>query len=112
MDNLAQIDFNALENAAAPNFASGTIGDLFSGSSTAYNIVFLIFFFAGTLLLFYLIYGGFIIMTSRADPKKQQQAKGIITDAMTGFIIVFLAFFLVQLAGILLKLPGITNIFG
>lgn len=55
------------------------------------------------LLLALLIFGGvtFIIGAGSDDAKKAQQAKGAITNALIGFAIVFLAFFIIQIIEVL-----------
>lgn len=60
----------------------------------------LLFGLAGILLLIYLILGGFGIMTSRGDPKALEAARAKITYAIVGFILIFAAFWLVQILGI------------
>lgn len=64
------------------------------------------YFFAGAgiLLLLYLLFGGLQLMLSRGDPKAVQDAKGKITNAFIGFLIVFTAYWLVQIVGQLLGL--------
>lgn len=66
---------------------------------------------AGILLLFYLVIGGFSLMSSAGDPKAAQAAKGRITSALIGFVIVFAAYWIVQIVGIILGLPDIGKIF-
>jgi hypothetical protein len=66
---------------------------------------------AGLLLLLYLLLGGLQLMTSGGDPKKTQEAKGKITNALVGFIIVFIAYWLVQIVGKILGIEIITSIF-
>lgn len=61
---------------------------------------------AGLLLFFYLIWGGFSYLTSGGDPKNMEQAKGKVTNAIVGFIIVFIAFWLVQLLDFMFGSPG------
>jgi len=53
----------------------------------------------GLLLLGLLIYGGilFIISAGSDDSKKVAQAQSVITDALVGFAVVFLAFFIIQI---------------
>jgi hypothetical protein len=65
-----------------------------------------IFAAAGIALLIYLILGGLQLMTSQGDPKAIEAAKGKITNAVIGFVIVFIAFFVVQLLGQLLHLQS------
>lgn len=66
---------------------------------------------AGILMLLYLIFGGFQYMLSRGDPKAIQAAQGKITGAIIGFIIVFLAYWIVQAVALILGLRDITTIF-
>lgn len=70
-----------------------------------------IFTIAGMLLLIYLIFGGFQLMLSRGDPKAAQSAKSHITNALIGFIIVFIAFWVVQIFGRIFGLQSILDIF-
>jgi len=70
------------------------------------NIVFAL---AGLILLFFFIMGGIGMIGSagKNDPQKAEQAKKTITSAVIGFIIVFVAYWIVQL---ILKLLGIQNL--
>ena len=53
----------------------------------------------GLIMLVLLISGGlmFIISAGSNDSKKSAQAKSLITDALIGFAVVFLAFFIIQI---------------
>lgn len=48
--------------------------------------------FAGITLFILLIIGGFRLITSGGDPKAVEAAKGTITSALTGLLIVLLAY--------------------
>ncbi len=85
---------------------NATIGGII-GAAVPY-----IFTIAGMLLLVYLIFGGLQLMLSQGEPKAAQAAKSHITNALVGFIIIFIAYWVVQLFGIVFGLKGITNIFG
>ena len=94
---IAQIDFNQLKTVIPglkPEFTSGAEG--------VYPIisVFLkyLYVFGGLLLLFYLIYGGFHMMVAARDEKALVEAKGKITNALTGFLLLFLSYWIVQIA--------------
>lgn len=65
-----------------------------------------VFVFAGLLLLFYFILGGIGMIGSagKNDPKATEQAKQTITTAVTGFVVVFVAYWIVQLLGSILKI--------
>lgn len=101
----AQIKFGPLESVATPNFAGGTPGDIVSA------LVPYLFAIAGFLLIIYLLYGGYKYLLSRGDPKAMQEARGVITNALIGFVIVFIAYWVVQLIGELLGLDVIMGIF-
>jgi hypothetical protein len=66
-----------------------------------------IFVFAGLGLLIYLILGGFQLMTSGGDPKAIEQAKGKITGAVIGFIIIFVSYWLIKILQIVFGLPQV-----
>ncbi len=75
------------------------------------NLLTYIFAFAGIGLLVYLVVGGFKLMTAAGDPKKMQEGQHIITNAVIGFVVVFVAFWIVQLVANILGLESILNIF-
>lgn len=66
-----------------------------------------LFVLAGLGLLVYLILGGFQLMTSRGDPEAVKSAKGKITGALIGFLVIFIAFWLVQILQVVFGLPKI-----
>lgn len=63
-----------------------------------------IFAISGLLLFAYLVWGGFDFLTAMGDEKKAEAARGKITYAILGFIIVFAAYWLVQIADTIFKL--------
>ena len=71
-----------------------------------------IFGIAGILLLLYLLYGGFHLMISGGEPKVVAEAKGKITNALIGFVIIFVAFWIVQIVAKVFGLTPIVDIFG
>lgn len=54
---------------------------------------------AGVILLCLLIFGGlsYIINAGDSDPKKTAQSMAMITDAIIGFLVVILAYFIIQI---------------
>lgn len=109
---LTQLDFDKIQKDAFPGFKfaseKGTVGQIVS------DILPYVFAAAGIVLLVYLVLGGLQMMTSRGDPKSIQAAQAKITNAVIGFIIVFLAFTITQLIGQVLGLEGtlFSQIFG
>jgi hypothetical protein len=71
-----------------------------------------IFPVAGILLFLYLIWGGFDYLVSMGDPKKAEAGKNKITHAVIGFLIIFAAFFIVQITDYVFHLgvytPNVT----
>lgn len=63
-----------------------------------------LFVFAGLLLFAYLIWGGFSFLTSGGEPKAMEQAKGKVTNAIVGFIIIFVAYWVVQIFEYIFKI--------
>ncbi len=103
---LAQdIHFGPLESVSAPKFAGRGIGDIVN------VLITYLFPIAGLLLLLYLLYGGYRYLLSGGNPKSLQEARSVITTALLGFVIVFVAFWLVQIIGIMLGLDVITSTF-
>lgn len=67
------------------------------------NIVLII---SGLIILFYFILGGIGMISSagKNDPKAAEEAKAKITSAIMGFVIVFVAYWIVKLIGSLLHI--------
>jgi hypothetical protein len=84
------IDFNAIK---VPGFNSQLtdIGSMVSA------LLPWIFGLAGIILLVMLIAGGFQLMMSAGDPKAAMSAKGKLTGALIGFLIIFCAYWITQI---------------
>lgn len=52
---------------------------------------------AGIILFIMLLTGGFRYLTSSGDPKAMEAAKGTLTQAITGLVVLLLAFVILQL---------------
>jgi hypothetical protein len=87
-------------------FAFNSLGDVIGG---ALKVIFPI---AGIGLLLMIISAGFTLMTSAGDPKKMQAGTQRLTYAIVGFLIIFAAYWLVQIAGRVFGIPEIQSIFG
>ncbi len=70
-----------------------------------------VFAFAGIGLLLMLICGGFALLTSAGDAKKLEQGKQQITYAIMGFAVIFVAYWIVQLAGKIFGIQEIQSVF-
>jgi len=66
---------------------------------------------AGILILIYFLIGGIELMTSAGDPKKVQSARDKITGALIGFVIIFVAYWIVQLVSLFLGVGALRSSF-
>lgn len=114
MHKLAQLDLNQIQQDAlncqsdacgGNNFTFTNIGEVIT-AATPY-----VFFIAGVLLLIYFIIAGYRLMFSGGDAKAMADAKAKMTYAIIGFIIVFTAFWIVQLVASFLGLDSILDVF-
>ena len=72
----------------------------------------LVFAFSGMALLLIIIKGGLTLLTSAGNPKRIESGKQQITTAIIGFFIIFLAYWIVQIFGIILGFKEIQDVFG
>ena len=86
----AQYTFNGPDNFA---FGTGNIGGIV-GAAVPY-----VFAFAGIGLLLMIISSGFTMMLSAGDAKKLEAGKGRLTQSVVGFLIIFAAYWIVQIVG-------------
>ena len=70
-----------------------------------------IFWVTGILLLVYLLAGGFQLMFAAGEPKKVQGAWGKITNAVIGFVIIFISYWVTKLIGQIFKIDIINTVF-
>jgi len=107
-DTNQPLDLEQIQASAFPNAkysTSVTIGKIIS------DILPYIFAISGILLLLYFLMGGLQLMLSAGDPKKAQGAWGKITNAVIGFVIIFIAYWLTQLIGNIFNIQIIKDIF-
>ncbi len=88
-------------------------GDAFTNQGAAAGLVNtlldLVFKTVGAIAFLYLIYGAFLILTSRADPERLNQGKGVVYGALIGLIFSLMSVFLVNLIGNgVLRIPGFS----
>ena len=113
MHQLAQLIIGGGDNGPAVSidgpdgfaFSGATIGTII-GKSLSY-----VFAAAGIGLLLMIIASGFSLMMSAGDPKKTAAGKTTLTNALIGFIIIFAAFWIVQIMGTILGWQSILDIF-
>lgn len=106
---LAQVLKIGEEAGGTPIIVNGPLPDRFTNlASVVSNAIPFIFPIAGVILLLYLVWGGFDILTSMGDSKKVEAAKGKVTNAIIGFLIIFFAYWIVQILDNVFRL-GVYN---
>lgn len=103
---LAQIQFGTLENISTPGLGSNNLAFWVN------RAIIYVFPLAGMAMLIFLILGGFQIMTSAGNPKNLEEGRNKITYAIIGFVIIFMAFWIVEIVARILGLQLIINVFG
>lgn len=94
-----------LEQGIGLNFAGQSLGNVVS------TLLRYLFPLAGLAIMIYLVYGGYTLMTSGGNPQKLEQGKQIITNALIGFAIMFVSYWIVQVMGIMLGLGAVNRTF-
>jgi len=64
-----------------------------------------IYIVAGVILFLYMIFGGFILISSSGDAKKADEGKQVITNAIIGFAIIFVSYWIIQAITIITGIP-------
>jgi len=67
--------------------------------SSALNYAYVL---GGMALLVYLVWGGITLMTAGGDQNKTKQGYGMITNALIGFVIIFVSYFVMQIVEVML----------
>lgn len=98
------INFSLLNKQIGQKFT--TVGGIVNA------IVPILLIIAGFFLLYQLVSGGFALMFSKGDQRAVEGARGKITNAVIGFVILFIAYWLVQILGTVLKIDVFGKLFG
>ena len=56
-----------------------------------------VFVIAGLILFVMFIFGGFTIFVSAGNPEKIKQGQGMIVNALIGFLVIFAAYWIIQI---------------
>lgn len=86
-------------------YTSTTIGQIV-GDSLQY-----VFAFAGFALIIFIVLSGYSLMASKGDERAVAAAKAKLTYGITGFLIVFVSYWIVQIVGAILQIDIIKNTF-
>jgi len=83
-----------------------SLGDIVSA------IIPYIFGISGIILLLMIVFSGFQMLTSAGNPKAMEAGQKRLVNAIIGFVIIFLSYWIVKFVGQMLGIESITNIFG
>ncbi|OGY16865.1 MAG: hypothetical protein A2785_03815 [Candidatus Chisholmbacteria bacterium RIFCSPHIGHO2_01_FULL_49_18] len=87
-------------------FGSGSGGKLSSLGTILTSLMDYVFVIAGILLLFMIIASGYTLMTSAGNPEAISKGKSHLTAALVGFLLVFAAFWILQIIEVFLGVQG------
>lgn len=77
-----------------------TVGDVYSSPAFLVNLIVRnLFVIGGIILLVMIVYAGFLFISK--GTKGQEEAKNIVTSALAGFLLMFAAFWILQLIRII-----------
>lgn len=97
---LAQVDIGKV----LPLGTDRSVGEVYSEPASLVNIILRNgLTLAGIILLVLLVAGGTMMIASAGsgDPKKAAAGKSLITDALIGFLVIFLSYFIIQIIEVL-----------
>lgn len=89
-------------------FKFKNIAEVISGPT---GIIQYVFVLSGIALLIVILSAGFTLLTSAGDAKAMEKGKKGLTNGIVGFLIIFVAYWLVQISGIVFGIKDITDIF-
>lgn len=112
--NLTLPGLGETSNVIQGPIKSGTMlapgGKITLGSIISTLIPF-IFVVAGISLLIVIMSAGFTLLTSGGDTKKMEKGKQQLTSGIIGFVIIFAAYWIVQIMGLAFGVDTITSVF-
>jgi len=105
MKHLAQIHIKSMFGTPFSTTRGKNIGDLIS------LILKISFVVAGIFILFMFIIAGFSMISGagKSDPEKTKKSQQALTSAMIGFVIIFVAYWIIRLLELIINIPFITN---
>lgn len=91
------VDYNALNRAIGLKAGNENLGGIVS------NFLPILLTIAGLILFGMLVAGGFTMLAGAADKEAQEKGKKQVTSALTGFFIIFLAYWIAQILQVIFK---------
>jgi len=92
------VDYTSLNRAIGLKGGNDTLGGITG------NILPLVLTVAGIILFGMLVAGGFTMLAGAADKEAQEKGKKMLTSALAGFLIIFLAYWIAQILQVIFKI--------
>lgn len=96
-------DYPALNSELNNNLSTLNLGGII-GKLLPYILT-----IAGLILFCMLVAGGFTMLAGAADKESQEKGKKMVTSALTGFVIIFLAYWIAQILQVIFKISIISG---
>jgi len=97
MNNQA-VDYPKLNQALGNNLGDKNLGGIISA------VLPTLLSLAGLILFGMLIFGGFTMLAGAANKESQEKGKKMVTSALIGFFVIFLAYWLAQILQVSFKI--------
>jgi hypothetical protein len=91
------VDYNSLNNAIGLK-SGGSLGSITNSFLPT------VLQLAGLILFGMLVMGGFTMLAGAADKESQEKGKKMITSSLTGFVIIFLSYWIAQILQVIFKI--------
>lgn len=92
------VDYTAYNDALQNNLGNSDLGGIVG------TLLPTLLTLAGLILFGMLVAGGFTMLAGAADKESQEKGKKQITSALTGFAIIFLAYWIAQILQVIFKI--------
>ncbi len=64
-----------------------------------------VYIIAGLILFFLIIFSGYGLLSAGGDPEKLKQSSKVLTATITGFIIIFASYWIIQIIEVITGIP-------
>jgi cytochrome bd-type quinol oxidase subunit 2 len=95
--------------ATLTNTQDGDVATIQSLSTLFTNVIGVVVALAGVVLFIMFVVSGFSFLFSSGDPKKLEKARGTLTNAIAGLVIIVAAYLILRLIGVLSGYTDITK---
>ena len=95
--------------AVLPNLQQGDVATLQSLEGLFTNVVNVVIALAGVALFIMFVIAGFSFLFSQGDQKKLEQARGTITNAIIGLVIIVAAYLIIRIISVFTGVPDILK---